>query len=78
MAFDEEPSAAPSEEEIRQRILREREAADAERVQREKELEEESVQLDKEIEAEIRGKSTFIVRDVLQLSPRRNDGGRES
>ena len=52
MAFDEEPSAAASELEIRERILREREAAEAERVQRDKELEEESVQLDKEIEQE--------------------------
>ncbi|GJE91137.1 WD40 repeat domain-containing protein [Phanerochaete sordida] len=54
MAFDDESSTAPAEEEIRQRVLREREAAEAERAQREKELEEESVQLDKEIEAEIR------------------------
>ena len=55
MAFEDESSTAASEEEIRQRILREREAADAERAQRDKELEEESVQLDKEIEQEIRG-----------------------
>lgn len=54
MAFEEESSTATSEEEIRQRLLREREVAEAERAQREKELEEESVQLDKEIEAEIR------------------------
>lgn len=55
MAFEEEVSTTPSEDEIRQRILREREAAEAERAQRDKELEEESVQLDKEIEQEIRG-----------------------
>ncbi|EAU90208.2 dynein intermediate chain [Coprinopsis cinerea okayama7 len=41
------------EEEIRQRILRERDA-EAERIARDKELEEESVKLDQEIEAEIR------------------------
>ena len=45
----------PTEEEIRQRLLRERDAVDAERAQRDQELEEESVQLDKEIEQEIRG-----------------------
>lgn len=56
MTFDDEPATAHPEEEIRQRILRERETAEAERFQREKELEEESVQLDKEIEAEIRGR----------------------
>ncbi|EKM50422.1 uncharacterized protein PHACADRAFT_263710 [Phanerochaete carnosa HHB-10118-sp] len=54
MALEDEPADAPSEEGNHQRLLREREAAEAERVQREKELEEESVQLDKEIEAEIR------------------------
>ena len=47
---------APLEEEIRERILREREVAEAERIARDKELEEESIQLDKEIEQEIRGK----------------------
>ena len=55
MTFEDEPSDSISEEETRQRILQERETAEAERAQREKELEEESVQLDKEIEAEIRG-----------------------
>ena len=42
------------EEEIRQRILREKEV-EAERIARDKELEEESVKLDQEIEQEIRG-----------------------
>jgi dynein intermediate chain, cytosolic len=56
MAFDEDISVTHSEEEIRQRVLRERDAAEAERAQRDKELEEESVQLDKEIEQEIRGR----------------------
>ena len=45
----------PSEEEIRQRILREREAVEAERAARDKEMEEESARLDKLIEQEIRG-----------------------
>ncbi|KAA1468779.1 WD40 repeat-like protein [Dentipellis sp. KUC8613] len=49
----ESDSSLPSEDEIRQRVIRERDAIDAERL-REKELEEESVQLDKEIEQEIR------------------------
>lgn len=42
------------EEEIRQRIMREREA-EAEQAARDKELEEESVKLEQEIEQEIRG-----------------------
>lgn len=42
------------EDEIRRRIMREKENVDAERI-REKELEEESVKLDREIEQEIRG-----------------------
>lgn len=58
MAFDDDVIAVSSEEEMRQRILREREAVDAERATRDKELEEESVLLDKEIEEEIRGMST--------------------
>jgi len=48
-----EPSA-DYEQEVRQRILREKEA-EAEKIAREKELEEESVKLDQEIEQEIRG-----------------------
>lgn len=44
------------EEDIRQRVLREREReAEAEQAARERELEEESVRLDKEIEEVIRG-----------------------
>lgn len=58
MAFDDDETAGPSEEDLRQRVLREREAAETERTSRDKELEEESVQLDKEIEEEIRGKWT--------------------
>ncbi|EMD38886.1 hypothetical protein CERSUDRAFT_112611 [Gelatoporia subvermispora B] len=53
MEVESEP-AAVSEEEMRERIIREREVADAEREAREKQLEEESAQLDKEIEQEIR------------------------
>lgn len=48
------------EDEIRQRILREKEV-EAERVAREKELEEESVKLDQEIEQEIRGKYSIVI-----------------
>ncbi len=47
--------AGPSEEDIRERILRERELEDQEKLRKEKELEEESAQLDKDIEQEIRG-----------------------
>ncbi|KAI0060930.1 WD40 repeat-like protein [Artomyces pyxidatus] len=49
----ETPENVSPEEEIRERVAREREALEAERA-REKELDEESVQLDKEIEQEIR------------------------
>ena len=57
-------SEAPSfsEEDIRQQILREREREEADRLARERELEEESVQLEKEIEQEIRGwVDTFVL-----------------
>jgi dynein intermediate chain len=50
----ETDSPDDSEDEIRERIIREREI-EAERIARDKELEEESVQLEKEIEQEIRG-----------------------
>jgi dynein intermediate chain, cytosolic len=52
-----ETDTSPDEEFIRQRILREKEdELEAERVaQRDKDLEEESVQLDREIEQELRG-----------------------
>lgn len=64
---DMETEIDPStEEEIRQRVLRERELAEAVERQREKELEEESVQLDKEIEQEIRGASfRFLPQQLL-------------
>ena len=54
MEIETEPAAA-SEEEIRERILREREAAEAERIAHEQELEAESKKLDEEIAQEIRG-----------------------
>ena len=54
MEIETQPAAA-SEEEIRERILREREAAEAERIAHEQELEAESKQLDEEIAQEIRG-----------------------
>jgi hypothetical protein len=50
------------EEELRQRIYREREI-EAERAARDKELEEESVKLDEEIEQEIRGTRASPVYD---------------
>lgn len=50
----ETDDAGFDEEEIRQRVHKERDA-EAERIAREKELEEESVQLEKELEEEIRG-----------------------
>ncbi|KAI0334523.1 dynein intermediate chain [Cubamyces sp. BRFM 1775] len=53
MEIETEP-AAVSEEEIRERIMREREAAEAERIAHEQELEAESKQLDEEIAQEIR------------------------
>ncbi|KAI0629159.1 dynein intermediate chain [Trametes polyzona] len=53
MDIESEPEAV-SEEEIRERILREREAAEAERIAHEQELEAESKQLDEEIAQEIR------------------------
>jgi predicted ATPase with chaperone activity len=52
-AIETEPSVE-YEEELRQRIYRERDL-EAERAARDKELEEESVKLDEEIEQEIRG-----------------------
>ena len=54
MAMDDDEVPHNIEEEIRQRIMREKDNMEAERV-REKELEEESVKLDREIEQEIRG-----------------------
>ena len=47
---------APSEDEIRQRILQEKEA-EAEKLAKEQELEEENAKLEQEIEQEIRGES---------------------
>ena len=52
--FVETEPSADYEQEVRQRILREKEV-EAEKIAREKELEEESVKLDQEIEREIRG-----------------------
>lgn len=67
MSFDEDEKVdRPSEEEIRERVLKERDAAEAERL---KELEELSEQLDKEIEMEIRG----MRQPSLLLRFRRSD-----
>ncbi|OSD02964.1 dynein intermediate chain [Trametes coccinea BRFM310] len=54
MEIETEQPAAVSEEEIRERIIREREAAEAERIAHEQALEAESKQLDEEIAQEIR------------------------
>ena len=51
----ETETTALDEDEIRERILREREAAEAERLAHEQELEDESKKLDEEIAQEIRG-----------------------
>lgn len=53
-----ETEPTPDYEEIRQRIMRERDEVD--KIQRDKELEEESVKLDQEIEQEIRGLSAPV------------------
>lgn len=50
-----EEEAVVNEEEIRERILRERDTAEAERIAHEQELEAESHKLDEEIAQEIRG-----------------------
>ena len=62
--FEVEPSPE-YEAELRQRIAREREAAEVERIARDKELEEESVKLDEEIEQEIRGELSPCKLDRL-------------
>lgn len=57
------------EEEIRQRVHKERDA-EAERIAREKELEEESVQLEKELEEEIRGTfATSLFEQHILINP---------
>ena len=61
MEIETEPVGV-SEEEIRERIMREREAAEAERIAHEQELEAESQQLDEEIAQEIRGVSPLSQR----------------
>ncbi len=54
MEIQVEPVGA-NEEEIQERILRDREAAEAERLAHEQELEAENIKLDEEIAQEIRG-----------------------
>jgi hypothetical protein len=62
-AIETEPSM-DYEDELRQRIYREREI-EAERTVRDKQLEEESVKLDEEIEQEIRGTRAFSAHGYL-------------
>ncbi len=54
MEIETEPTSGVTEEEMRERILRERDA-EAERLAHEQQLEAESKQLDEEIAQEIRG-----------------------
>lgn len=68
MEVEVDTVAVPDEEEIRQRITREREVADAERAARDKELEEESARLDKLIEQEIRGEQVWRMQKVFLYS----------
>ena len=63
----ETDSPADIEDDIRERILRERDL-EAERIARDKELEEESVQLEKEIEQEIRGSCAMVVFVICNLN----------
>ena len=56
----------PDEEEIRQRILREKEA-EVEKLAKEHELEEENAKLEKEIEQEIQGKLAICIQMTLVL-----------
>lgn len=67
-ATTETESPDAIEQEIRQRILKERDA-EAEQAARDKELEEESVQLEKEIEREIRGESVQILNRATDFMP---------
>ena len=76
MAIDEDTSY-DYEEEIRRRIMEEKERTEVERL-RERELEEESVKLDHEIEQEIRGTLHLKAIDAsCSLYQRRIDGGRK-
>ena len=77
-AANEEESLPNKEEEIRQQILREKEAEE-EMLAKEKELEEENERLEKELEEEIRGKnglrsSISILKLLTHVN--RTDGGR--
>lgn len=60
MATETEPIDVVQEDDLRQQILREREAVEAERVAREQELDEESLQLERELEEQIRGEFQYL------------------
>ena len=70
--------AAQAEAELRERILRERLAEVESAAAREKELDEESVRLEKEIEADIRGNPGVSLRTItlMRLPEPRPDGRR--
>jgi predicted Holliday junction resolvase-like endonuclease len=59
---ENDATAAQVEAELRERILRERLAEAESAAAREKELDEESVRLEKEIEADIRGNASGVPR----------------
>lgn len=59
----DDANAVQAEAELRERILRERLAEAESAAAREKELDEESVRLEKEIEADIRGDSCCVPED---------------
>lgn len=66
MATD--PIVIPAEELVQQRTSREQQEA-AKAAARDKELEEETVQLEKEIEEEIRGETHVAKKPFLTISP---------
>jgi len=70
LAEENDTGSAQAEAELRERVLRERLAEAESAVAREKELDEESVRLEKEIEADIRGNPPRV------LQGHRTDGAR--
>ena len=63
LAEENDADTAKAEAELRERILRERLAEAESAAARDKELDEESVRLEKEIEADIRGNDTSTPGD---------------
>lgn len=65
--YVDDDSPMVSETEIRERVQREREALEAEHAARQQELDEASVQPDKEMEEEVRGEPSSLVSTPTQL-----------